>query len=73
MDINSIEQLLPDWQTRLLTDIKVIDAGTTCENAFDTDKSNVQELFPNVWYGERFVYMEYWDWDGVRTKNEVEY
>jgi len=48
--------VVTDWNKDLLIDIKVIDYAETCGNAFSTDPENTEELFPNVWQGERLIY-----------------
>jgi hypothetical protein len=45
-----------DWKKDLLIDIKVIDSAESCGIAFSTPPENTEELFPNVWQGERLIY-----------------
>ena len=56
IDLSSIEQLIPDWSKKLLIDIKIADADQSCAEVFSTDQKNTEELFANIWQGERLIY-----------------
>jgi hypothetical protein len=59
----------------LIIDIKIADADQNCAEIFETDKEDVTELFPNVWQGERLVYLPAndTDEDGIGTYEDVSY
>ena len=72
--LNFIEQLVTDWQTKLLIDIKVVDSSKTCEWAFGTTSDNTKELFPNVWQGERYIHTSFFSpLSYSRPFNHIEY
>jgi hypothetical protein len=50
--------VVTDWNKDLLIDIKVIDYAETCGNTFSTDPENTEELFANIWQGERLIYTD---------------
>lgn len=57
MQFLEYQQVADDWNTKLLVDIKVVESTEICSEAFEADEKDVQELFPNAWYGERKVYV----------------